>query len=897
MLKKLFARAASLGLALVALCGCKELHVHDLDVPFEYSDTEHWKTCSSCGEKFIVSEHILNDINDKCLVCDYVDPIAIVDENGVLTGLTPHGKRKKIIDLPSNVLYVSKDGLADSSVVLLNLSKEFIGYYAGAFDKPNLIVKPAEENVTWELVDGIYYKHDILSEYDARIDETYYKSLDEAFASVTSDETTITVLKDDLTLKEDVFINHIVTLEAYHSHIKLNCNFNINAGGILNVPSSINLTSNVKLMLANTREEIEDYYEDVYSSGAIAFVGTETKPENVYVEYVKSFDEVVGLGYEAVGSKQIVNSLLVLPVKHYAYGTFVFSKDFKNIKGLTYYGQAVSDLYVTNVVHGINAVIAPYAFAVYTDIKINIHKISDTHITLYRTKGQFTSLHICDGITAIGEGAFTNKTTSDIFHEVKLQIKILLSRISSVEIGDSVTNIGYRAFEQQLCIEEVRGGRGLTNIDRYAFSENVSLRIVDFSEAYKLTQIERNVFEYCDSLVSICLPPVGWSIDGNTYFPDQFDPEAVAYCLVYSNSGDRLVRTSVGHFAYTASTSKDYTGRYNKVAFTNDLASAINGVADSGWVYLLEDTPLEQRNININNVNKAMSIFADPSLGDVTIGSADQDLTVNSNAFLTLSNITPLSRSIILKNSSTSDNAVVKTGGFAIRTTNGEPTPELDVKYDCKNAEKSIATKTRVNLIRNEYYDAYGLLDFEDVDDTQIIKNVSRLGSLANELDIKEQYDISSSSIDLNLEIAENAFKGNTSLRRVSIDRKIEYIRNSAFNGCTNLREVKIGYECTLMITRLKEIGENAFRGCSNLAFFGINDKNISTSFNVIGADAFNGCAYLETADLGMAKYSDWKITGLFDGTISHIVLMDVKLAPVWLRSLTGSRWDRIISE
>ena len=157
MNKKVFLTLTGLAMSISLLAGCDQLHIHNVMSPFEYSDSQHWKTCSSCGEKIMIGDHAINDLTSKCLVCDYVDPIVVVDEQGIMTGLTPHGKTKAIIDLPSSVKYVAKDALADSKVVLLNLSVDFVGYYEGAFDKENLIVHPAEEEVTWELLDGIYY--------------------------------------------------------------------------------------------------------------------------------------------------------------------------------------------------------------------------------------------------------------------------------------------------------------------------------------------------------------------------------------------------------------------------------------------------------------------------------------------------------------------------------------------------------------------------------------------------------------------------------------------------------------------------------------------------------------------------------------------------------------------
>ncbi len=871
MKKKFIITFLGLSLGLSVLCGCKQLHLHSIDVPFEYSDAEHWKTCSSCEEQFMVGEHVFNDLTNKCLVCDYVDPIIVTDENGVMTGLTTHGKTKAVIDLPSSVLYVASDALVDSKVLLLNLDKELVGYYEGAFDKENLIVKTAEEEVTWELKDNIYYKHDTLSEYDASIDGVLYKTLEEAFEAVETNDTTITVLKDDLVVDHPIVVDHTVTLEGYHIHQKLDCDFSINSGCTLYVPKAIALTGDVRLMLADTIEEYDDEWAGVYSPGAVAFMNTDTKPENVKVAYVKDFDVDIDLGSPAVGHKQVANSLIVaLPVTHYAYGTFVFSKDFKQIFGLSAYGETVSDLYITNVVEGINAVIPSHAFSIYTDIKINIHKIKDTHITLNQTKGFFTSLHISDGITSVGPYAFNNITTDDIFHEVKSQMGLLLSHIMYLEIGDSVTTICEHAFDGQLSIKEVRGGKGLTSIGQYAFYENVSLHTVDFSEAYNLSSVAKRAFSYCDSLLSVHLPEVPWTIrkdkkKTHTYFPGQLDPEMVAYVMIYENQNDTWERNNGGKIGYTSDTSKDSTGRYNQVSFTNSLAGAINACADGGWVWLLEGTPEDQRHIDLSTITKSISIFADPSLDNVTIGKEGEDLVINNNTYLTLSNVMPVSP-IVLKNEKVG-NGIVQTGGFAIRNDNDKLMPDVSVFYDSDNLVESVANASKANLVDGGEYYAYGLFRFANIYNElgfiqqQTITGTSKLGSLAKKVEITVQYLNMYCYASTDVVVGLNAFYGNTQLQHVVFDRHLLRIEASAFENCTNLKTVELVEDTSAL--KFESIGEKAFMGCTQLERFSISEtQSGETAFKVIEANAFKNCQSLVWLDFGDAKREVWTIDG-----------------------------------
>ena len=76
--------------------------------------------------------------------------------------------------------------------------------------------------------------------------------------------------------------------------------------------------------------------------------------------------------------------------------------------------------------------------------------------------------------------------------------------------------------------------------------------------------------------------------------------------------------------------------------------------------------------------------------------------------------------------------------------------------------------------------------------------------------------------------IDENAFKGNTTIKGVSLPKYVTVIPDNAFEGCTALKNV-MGYG-------IMEIGENTFKDCVELDTFSI-DQYIT----VLGANAFQG--------------------------------------------------------
>ena len=87
--------------------------------------------------------------------------------------------------------------------------------------------------------------------------------------------------------------------------------------------------------------------------------------------------------------------------------------------------------------------------------------------------------------------------------------------------------------------------------------------------------------------------------------------------------------------------------------------------------------------------------------------------------------------------------------------------------------------------------------------------------------------------------IGESAFEGCTDLMNVKIGDNVTSIGKSAFYGCTGLTNVKIGDNVT-------SIGESAFYGCAGLTNVKIGDNVTS-----IGESTFYGCTGLTNVKIG----------------------------------------------
>ena len=118
------------------------------------------------------------------------------------------------------------------------------------------------------------------------------------------------------------------------------------------------------------------------------------------------------------------------------------------------------------------------------------------------------------------------------------------------------------------------------------------------------------------------------------------------------------------------------------------------------------------------------------------------------------------------------------------------------------------------------------------------------------------------------VEIAENAFAGNTALRSVEMESGAA-IGNYAFAGCTNLTHFDF--------TDVETVGDGAFRGCTALT------EVESPVLADVGREAFSGCVSLASVSVGTQMTED------AEGTESETVMLgaDAFSGCTALRSVT----------
>lgn len=113
--------------------------------------------------------------------------------------------------------------------------------------------------------------------------------------------------------------------------------------------------------------------------------------------------------------------------------------------------------------------------------------------------------------------------------------------------------------------------------------------------------------------------------------------------------------------------------------------------------------------------------------------------------------------------------------------------------------------------------------------------------------------------------IHNEAFKGNTKITKLTLSYNLYQIKENAFNGCTNLAEVRYAAVANsdFAEVNLHYIMENAFEGCTNLKSFMIgyasgddyNSQGIHISNN-----AFKNCTSLTViySSIGTAFWNDY---------------------------------------
>ena len=121
--------------------------------------------------------------------------------------------------------------------------------------------------------------------------------------------------------------------------------------------------------------------------------------------------------------------------------------------------------------------------------------------------------------------------------------------------------------------------------------------------------------------------------------------------------------------------------------------------------------------------------------------------------------------------------------------------------------------------------------------------------------------------------IGDDAFRGCSALKKVTIPQSVTSIGDSAFAGCHNLDSVTINDAAT-------SIGNRAFLGCTSLETISLGE-NIKT----IGYHAFNSCTSINLTNITIPE----NVTTIRPGTFDYCTHLEYIMLPAGLTSFQDS--------
>ncbi len=165
------------------------------------------------------------------------------------------------------------------------------------------------------------------------------------------------------------------------------------------------------------------------------------------------------------------------------------------------------------------------------------------------------------------------------------------------------------------------------------------------------------------------------------------------------------------------------------------------------------------------------------------------------------------------------------------------------------------AAKIQVDDLTYTYTESYSSKNLVITGSGKVTKNWQSNEILGSYKEIITYVGISSSVTD----IEESAFEGCTALKQVKFNNGIKMIGNNAFKGCTSLTAINSSWDYEdynyNLPKSVTEIGQSAFENCTSLQTITIN------SSPTIGTDAFSNCSPTLVVKITSAKATTYPIS------------------------------------
>lgn len=402
-------------------------------------------------------------------------------------------------------------------------------------------------------------------------------------------------------------------------------------------------------------------------------------------------------------------------------------------------------------------------------------------------------------LTIDGEGAmydYSNSYTTVPWDAQK-------SGITSVVIGNGVTSIGDKAFEDCSALKSVSGMKDVTSLGKWAFYKCTSLE--SFAIPSGVKSIPDCLFYDCSKLNSVTIHDQVVSIGSAAFF---------GCSILKTLSIPDSVKT-IGYYAF---------GACNKLETINipDGVTEIPSRAFSSCYALKKlDIPQSVTKIGSGAFDHCTSLGMD-SGGTIAIPA--NVTAIGSEAFRGCSALT----SLTLPQTVTSIGDTAFQGCSNLETINipsGVKSIEHDTFRGCEKL-KDVTIPANVTSIENSAFEA--CKTFKNI---KIPEGVTTIGTEAF-MDCTQLETVVIPSTATN--IYDSAFKNCPQLKSLVFPIGTTQIRTSVLSGCENLESVTIPEGVT-------GIGINAFYGCSQK----LNSVKLPSTLQTIGFSAFYDCDQL----------------------------------------------------
>lgn len=390
--------------------------------------------------------------------------------------------------------------------------------------------------------------------------------------------------------------------------------------------------------------------------------------------------------------------------------------------------------------------------------------------------------------------------------------------MTSLIIGDDVTDIGEYAFSECYGLVDVTFGEKVENIGKSAFDSANKVESVVLPDSVKT--LGSYTFGYCSSLTEIVLSKNIATIPTNVFYgtaiksltvPDgvtTLEDQAFGTCYKLESIVIPDSVTSIGeNLFFTDTALKSVTFGKGITQLGGNLFYACSSLTEITFL-----SPITEVAGNTFYDEKAYVTELNLATANVTLNLAKgQKVLEQNNDGKWVATTTEF------------------TGGTTFCGSTFKEVALYSAKIDATNMGLN-DLQTKLTTLVAEGETRFSLTLAKDADDNTFMVIAS---GLANAVDGSINLTINGAET-----ISEYSFYGCTALRSLVLSDSVENIGECAFYGCTSLTTLTIGGGVTSMES-------NAFRNCSAL-----ENLTIEEGVKVIGRSAFFGCSAIESVTI-----------------------------------------------